>query len=517
MDTHIQKILEELYAIDPTLRAHEDKLVPLISKLAASKPAIPLDQAFVKRLKKQLSTPAAKPPFQDTVVMPSWPGYSMFGFAFAGIAALVIAISVGAIVLYPRGQANPRPSSPLLGMHIEDAGEHAFGTLGAPGTALQPESATQSAPSGRDMMSAPVPPPGMGIGGGMGGGGANAIRIAPMPPVPTPDQVSYRYVYAGDSFSVETQAPVYQRIKGTVQSARDLMPFLQKFSAGLVNPGSFTDINMRMLQLDENRDNGYSINIDFAEGAIYVHLIWEKWQIMGKEYQPLTASEIPPDSEIMKIAADFVHAHGIDLSAYGDPVVDNQWKLYAMGADAARSMPIYAPDAVSVLYPLRLEGNKVYEYGGIPQGLSITVNVRDRRVSSVSNLVAQHYKKSNYALETDASRLIKIAEQGGGVYGTPEFEGNVRDIKLGTPERVLLHYSMYSGSEAEGKELEVPALAFPILDKPSDAPWLPSRVIVPLPKDILEQQTQILPPMPMEVKSSTGKAGAPPAPVLPER
>ena len=54
MNEKINKILEELYQIDPSLKEHEYKIKILLDKMITNKPDDNINSAFVERLQNEL-------------------------------------------------------------------------------------------------------------------------------------------------------------------------------------------------------------------------------------------------------------------------------------------------------------------------------------------------------------------------------------------------------------------------------------------------------------------------------
>jgi hypothetical protein len=137
-----------------------------------------------------------------------------------------------------------------------------------------------------------------------------------------------------------------------------------------------------------------------------------------------------------------------------------------------------------ITYPLMLDGMPVYESWGIPSGLQVLVDIREKKVSSVNNLTTLSYERSAYALETDAADITLVATQGNG--GAPTKLMRERDSAstrvLDTPQIVLMKY--YRDVDSHNEELLIPAMRFPIRGA-TDAST-PKYIMVPLVKDIVD-------------------------------
>lgn len=508
MDPTIQKILQDLYAIDPTLYQYESRVISLISKLLASRPNVPLDRAFAARLRTELLNSARASNASRAV---RW-GMPRVRYMFAGIT--VFALGLG-LVMYSFYTDRSEPGGgPVFAMHIEDAGENAFGTLkigpereaqdssqDAPGPASKEGGGTSSVPKrstirsmsesgGGSLSSVPVPPSaaipppptvdgragsGFGIGGDKGGDSIASPLIYP--------EIAYRFTYAGEPFTVDSKGSVYQRVKGSGIAGEEIAGILRHAANELFDANALSNPKLHSVELSEDRDGGYTVHANLQEGMVFISQQWETSARAGEELKPVGMHEVPADSVLIGTARDFIKKFGIDATPYGEPFVDNTWRDYMRAAGA--NMPeMYAPEAITIIYPLNIDDKEVYEHGGARHGLTVTVDTRFKNIVSVSNLMTHRYKKSDYVLETDTARLISIAEQ----VGTPIYvrkDLKIQTIKLGTPIRILVkHWITVEKSE---NELIIPALAFPVLDRSAQGSWLPPSIIVPLPKDILNE------------------------------
>ena len=217
-------------------------------------------------------------------------------------------------------------------------------------------------------------------------------------------------------------------------------------------------------------------------------------------YRPLKLANLPADDKIIAAADKFMSDFGISVAGYGQPFVQNDWRMNYESQPSTAD--VYAPDSLTVIYPLKLNGREVFDESGNKSGLSVNVSVRDMVATGVWGLASQQYQSSAYDTEKDSSRLIGIAENGG-FRQYRYFDENARNMKqveLGTPTLAYVRMWMYKDNASE--ELFVPAYIFPITKKPAGIYLYQQNIIVPVIKDILDQDNQMPVPMPMEVKSS---------------
>jgi hypothetical protein len=198
----------------------------------------------------------------------------------------------------------------------------------------------------------------------------------------------------------------------------------------------------------------------------------------------MTAENLPSDDAILSAAAHFVTTWGIDVRAYGAPVIgESEIALARTGAT-----DVFIPESATVIYPMLVEGNEVYSsWSSAPTGLRISVNLRDLTVTNAYDALTHAYNASSYELTQDTA-LINTLLAGGG--NAPiMYEGmTIHEVvvPLNNPERTLMEYALYENGQS--RTLFIPALRFTLQD-PSLLPWTSGVVMVPLVKDIAEAQS----------------------------
>src|SRR3989338_6414199 len=186
----IQRLLEDLYAIDPSLRSHEAELVRILEMFQDLRPDTKFDSRFAEQLRAQLtrrSAPVSRPDNWLTALF-----MKKMSFAIAG-SALVLVLAVAAVYYGSGSKKAPRRLASLdLGQEqqqVKMLAERAFGDLQAQGQqdgALTPEAAGT--------------PVGFGGGGGIAMKDADLRFSAPISPeiYPYPYE-RLRFVYSGDA------------------------------------------------------------------------------------------------------------------------------------------------------------------------------------------------------------------------------------------------------------------------------------------------------------------------------
>ncbi len=318
------------------------------------------------------------------------------------------------------------------------------------------------------------------------GGSFDGKMIAP-DTMPAYQGTYYQYVYQGDEFSLDNgELAVLKRIKG--ENAKNNFG---NFNLGLLNLNSFSDAGLNNFNLVEDQKFGYSIYVSLVEGSISLSENWEKWY--GPNYTPkeFKNTDIPADETIIALTDDFLSKHNIDAKLYGQAVVQkNNYNIMLpmVKAESDTVSSIYpVSNSVSVTYPLLIEGKQVYDDWGTKQGLQLNVNLEFNKVSSLYNLSTQNYQSSNYKMETDKDKILKLLLNGSiyPYYNYQENDAKVVEVAVGTPKLEYVRTWQYKNNSND--ELLVPALVFPILNpEKTDNPYK-TNVVIPLAQNIIEQ------------------------------
>ncbi len=489
LDSRIQAFLDDLYAIDPELKTHEEELLPLLHQLLHADPGREPDAAFVQELRSRLQHRA-------TELSSSSPSLSslMNRFLYAGagaLAALVIAIPA---VYYGTQETAPAATgTSLFAYHVTDAPANAFGSL----QSVQTEGGPRNQSGGG--------------GGGVGGGGngyASAVPAAApsvaMDSAATADaklvapgeygEISqYHYTYSGALPELpEGTVSVLKRERGNRPGIGSI---LNTFALGNIDLASFDGAVIDSASFSQDEQYGYNFSVMLKEGTVFINQNWEKWphpenacrdEACYQRYR-VKIGELLPDADLLRIAAAFVTEHGIDTAQYGEPEVDNAWRRdYDRSTDKAQ---YYIPESQQVLYPLLLDGRPVYDQGGAKTGIRVSVSNREKRVSDVWGIQSQSYTRSAYdavsgsgAIHAFLGKLDSIDKQ----FYSPNAKIKNIDVTLGEP--VLGYVTYYAYDKVPAQELVVPALIFPVTGT-SDAanPIWRQNVVVPLAAELLAQ------------------------------
>ncbi len=429
---------------------------------------------------------------------------------------IVLAIAAAGLWLLQQGKApllkvaDRRNSTELLSgkYAVKDVPANSFGELNSQNLTTPTNNKSASADSGSRLSasenmpqsspsSAPV---------GLGGGGSGDFKM-----MPYPGGEQYRFVYKGEALAgLEATQSVYKRIiPGQSHSLAERV--ISVLSFGLLDLTNFHNSALQSFVLNEDVEYGYNVNVDVSQGSVNIYQNWEKWpQPFNNcrdekcfEQSRLKKEDMLSAQESINIADNFLVTYGISKEAYGQPQIREDWVQIYEKMPVADRVNFYYPETVQVVYPKLIDSKEVFDESGFSYGLTLQVDIRTKKVSSMYELTTQQYEKSEYVGETDAQRIQKIAEQGGFrnyVYNSPNTK--IINLELGTPSKEMVNM-WYAKDGKSGEPLYVPALVFPITNYDKSNYWR-RNVIVPLIKEMLDSDNNGA-PIPVDMmKGGTG-------------
>ncbi|HMQ02282.1 MAG TPA: hypothetical protein PKD79_04450, partial [Candidatus Doudnabacteria bacterium] len=343
-----------------------------------------------------------------------------------------------------------------------------------------------------------------------GSGGSDA-SILPYPE-------GYRFVYEGAEISELAEVHNVLKRQKPVQTESVVSRIIRIFSFGLIDLTRFNNTRIQNFAFIEDKEYGLGVNVDLNYGNVNIYQNWEKWPQLGYGCEGLldeqvfmelerrgqaengsyeycgvlpriSEGDIPSDDEAIAIARQFVSDYGVSMEGYGEPRVYEYYPWRIAYEQATNKTSFYFPENVQVLFPLVLEGQSVYDEGGHPTGMTVNIDVRTRLVNGMYGLETKQFQRSEYKGETDANRLLQIAERGGYRNGFWDGGSNIATLRLDTPtiEMVRIWYSVDPMNQ--GEELLVPSLVFPIKNATENNYWR-KTIIVPLVRDLLDNENQ---------------------------
>lgn len=516
MDKKIQSILSDLYKIEPKLKESEKKLIQIIEALLEAKPDTKFDQAFAQNLKTKL--------------IQNKPTTKSFNFGFMRKITYVISGMAGAFVLvfagyfamqngFISGISSKESKMLAFEPNIVEVGENAFGNLvneqestGLGGNRTTQETASQSPqpvesedsahPATAKIISSSDNAVAESTGAESSSSETQFSEIktssstvtgpAFMPPY---QPTIYKYTYEGDDFSSllkDEKVDVLRKAKGNLEK-NAVLDFINNFDFGLVNISKFSDLYLQNISVAEDHEFGYTIFADFENGNISINQNWLKWpqcdQQCWNTRKSLTLEDLPEDSTVIKATDAFLQEYGIDTSVFGKPVINKYW-LRDMASAKLYGYEPYVPESISVTYPLMINSQEVYYDSGTITGMDVSYDIRLSKVTGLYNLSGNDFESSKYEAVTSKDDIMKWIEKGGWQsypIAYEQVEGSKPvEIKVGSPKLGYMKYWNYRANE--NNELLIPALIFPITQKPEeDVYFYKDSLMIPLAKEFLEQ------------------------------
>jgi hypothetical protein len=532
MEKDIEKILEDVYLIDPELKKHEEDLKKILAEIIQKRPDTKFDESFKEELKLKLLSRAEdliaekklKTNWFSGIFMVKNFSYAVFGaglviFILAPVLFLVSFQNQVLQVMPKNEKATQKQAIFTTGIH--QAQNEAFGKLSS--MAAQSLNVSETANGSRSL--APVAQ-GMGGGGGVASASGvstvsadSSVASSKMMMPYNPEKINYRYVYEGEEFSLqESELPVYKRIKDNSGGQR-LAGVLAGLGFGFVDLSKFDNLKINNLNLTEDKEFGYMLSVNLDENSISISQNWMKWPNFYNNCQTeecfaknrLQPGDVPADDQVISVAKDFLVNLGINMEYYGPAFVQDAWRAeYARAEDKSNA---WVPDSLNVIFPLIINEQTAYDMGGERSGLNISVDIRNMKVSGAYDITGNNYESSAYEAIMDADKIMESVKKGGyqnylgaTVYADPD---KTVEIKLDSPTIELVRYYNYNNENGATEELFIPALIFPVKSVSDDTAYFYRKsVIVPLAKEIFEAENDNRAlPVPMPLSATGGSEG----------
>ncbi len=522
MKKNLKQFLEELYQLDPSLQAKEEQLLKILDEMLTNRPNAHFDEAFKAELHRKIRAEISLE--KGHIRTTHWKN-TLIGF-FAGAGGVAFAAFAVFQFVNPPAVINTSTVSPQaisttalaevdFGFKAEQKPNQAFGAIrfSDQPTSKDAKGLEAGKSSGGGMRYTAVAPTAAPAATSRPSGAPEATSVTPatepatlkmsstdsriaMPPY---EMKTYKYIYSGSGLVIkDSEMSVYQKQKNTLTSA-EAQSLLSNFKVSSIDLSKFSDLLVNSIDLAENKQFGHTINMNFGEGTMFISKNWTKWpQINCQDDACYKANQtkladVPSDDASLAIAAKFLKDYKLDVSAYGKPFVNNDWKKqYEAATDKSTA---YVPDAVTVMYPLVIDGKTVYEEYGQAKGMTLTIDIKSGIVSDVSGIEKLNFASSKYSVETDFKKILEVASKGGRngfsfPYPIASTDDTTKvttiDVKLGEPTMSFTH--IYEYKDGESNEYIVPALIFPVTQTPKEGEYFSDKIIVPIVKDFFESK-----------------------------
>ncbi|MFA6327449.1 MAG: hypothetical protein WCX15_01050 [Bacilli bacterium] len=401
------------------------------------------------------------------------------------ITSVIILLSISFIIVGSGKQSNTDTNNNLIvksyldnlkDITIIDKGENFFGKLNLNNNVSEPNSlssreiaVSQSAYGAGDISTA-----------------VSNSKIAPI----DSRVLKYNYKYKGENFLLfPSEVQVYKKVNPDL--SKELVGDLKNKDISLLNINNLNNIGINNMTIFEDRDYGYYFYLGLIDGSFSIYKNWDRWPISNSivacdskglcsSDNGLTVEDIPSDEKILEISNKFLADYGVSVKNYGLGEVQKSWfNNYLLS-----SAKTYIPETMTVVYPLMIDGLTVYEQSGNKYGLTVEIDIREKKVSGVYNLMYQYFESSSYTTENNIENVIIKAEQGGlypdYYYGDQSQVDNL-DINIESASLGLVRTWQYDNNTRTSFELYVPAYIFPITTETSSI--YKENIVVPALED----------------------------------
>lgn len=515
MKKNIQAFLNELYAIDPSLKEKEAQLEKIIATMTALSPDVKMDENFKTNLRLQIAQTIQSEKLKNYQVSskPNLLQIISYVFGWVGVAAFGFFIFQDQFISNKIVQTPVTEESQTVQFKstVVQAQANSFWKLNtlwidgnAKGWAVRemanvasiagdvavsapaPESAPQALPASEMAVSdlktenidiAEAPP----SDGNMRSSKmmiAWDAMIAPVDPNYVPEV--YRYTFSGSlDLEIPQNLTVYKK-DTTKTDTSSLVNILKGVNFNWVDLGNFSNLALSNISLNENKDFGYSLYMDFDGGNLSLSKNWTKWPQVN--FEEIQKAPVIQEDEAKKIASDFLKQYNIDLSSYGNPVIEQNYMM-ALAKMSARIAPDFYTPTPTVIYPLVIDGKEVKEEYGQYAWVRIEIDAQSKKVSSINGMSVATYIASQYQVENNVENILKVANVWGryGFYDMGTDNVKITNIALKNPKLTYINTYNYKNNIQE--QFVIPAIIFEV-EKPENTEYFYQETItVPLLKD----------------------------------
>jgi len=529
MQRNINKILQDIYQIDDSLRQHEKKLIKIIKQILESRPDTKFDEKFAQKLRAEVMAKARHEMARQAAQLKEQPQSSLINLInrfklmrkeYYMVGAVVIVMLLIIPTVYYVNKSNKIADLGKTKLAFEPSinklKDQAFGSLttqsqtnlkileGGGGGPLRQASEASGIGSAMPAPAGVAQDEAVGLGGG--GGVYSETAQTRAIGVPAPEIINYEFVYNGDDFTIEQEKMSVYRRTTDARISQQLLENINKTNFGIVDLSKFSlsSADVTNFNLVEDKDFGYSIYFNLMDSMISINKNWQKWPRPEMECQELQYpqaqncydkyrlkyEDVPEDSKLIALANQFIKDYNINIGSYGEPEVLKYWQEEYLRVED-KSL-VYISDTIPVVYPLTIERKNVYYEGGEKSGLTAEVDIRYNKVAGLNNIISQNFAKSDYEMETDNSKIMEITKQGG-VYPIYKQANPTKTItvELGTPEVGLMEMWKYNQEKNKSDILYIPSLVFPVVKASEENYYYSKNLVVPLAKEIIEQRQDV--------------------------
>ncbi len=442
----IEDILSELYAIDPSFKRHEADLRSLVKRLRLAKPDFSIDDAFVRRLRSDILYSGKPKPVSFLIrsyfIQTSKNLFrsSAFGMAIALVLLVPIAYTAN---LYQKNQSvsyKVDNASVSLGeeQEISYKPQNAFGVVALTATTSPALQATPTPNFSSIIASSTM----------------SAI-FATSTATTTPPA----YIFNGSAPTLSQPTANVLETDTSSAARSELLANIQNLGFELSDMTSIADANdsVGTIEVQESKPFGYIVTMNLNKMTITISKNPASWP--DESNLPLTTNLNATDT--INIALIFLKQHNINTLNYGPATLVSENS---------------ASSTATVLLPLIINHQNVFNTDGSSYGINISVDQKLEKVTAVTGITLQKYTASAYPVETNFTNILNILDASNATTTATTTTATVASTtpELGTPASGLIHYIV------NDNEFFVPGLIFPVASSTE-------LVTVPLLKNTIEK------------------------------
>lgn len=488
MGKDVEKILQELYQIDESLKQKENELTKIIQNMLLLKPNIKMDENFKLALKERISEKITSEKLQNYMSRRKLNIWQIFSYIFwtAWIAAFSFFIFGETFAPHMLTSENKTSQeSDILSFNsfiletntdfwnLKNVWVNGWGfggwlekmSLKSSGMVedmmVESSSLMMDAPESAWMVE------------------GTDMRILPVEPIGIPEIYRYNFSWALNIHIPET-LPIYKKSK-VADLWKNFVEKFWNFSFNGLDISRFSDLSAGNISLNQEKKYGYSINIDFSNGYLNIYKNWDKWP--QKNYDENKQIDLLSDDELLQIANNFMKEYKIDVSQYWTAQIDTNYDSILREFSTSKKAPSYIPENTYILYPSLLDGKEIIEESGEKSWVKVEIDIQEKKVSSVLWLKIEQYAKSDYKIENNTDNILHIANAWWRFWLEIEKVENAQyiDIKLKNPKLQYVHIYHYTQNNWQ-EEFLIPAIVFEI-ENNDENNFMSKIISVPLLKD----------------------------------
>lgn len=517
MKPEIQSLLQELYQVDAQLKNHEEKIVSIITKMIEAKPNIEINETFKTSLKQEIKeyithqkvtnySSSSKPNLWNILsYIFGWAWVAAFSFFIIWWWTLnaptsntqtdqIALTDSDSLIAFENTitpiQGNFGSLANLLagetwwkwwgGDWLDQA--MAFEEIPSPmSIKMQTENTTDdktvSTSRNFDMEREVLV-------------NETAVdMIMPFPdgeyPIWIPEIYRYNFSWEFD-LEIPEQMSVYKKVSSWIDNQFDIQKILSGMKIPAIDMWKFSNLWVSHITLDENKPFWHSISISLDTPSVSIYSNWKQWpQEMYNENKPST---IIWEDELINIAQRFLQEKSISTSPYGQPKIDSYYNNIINTYATTKILPQYHISNASVVFPVIVDENEVQEEYGWYHGLTVEIDLNEKKVSAVYGLSKYDFQEAKYDVENNTQNILKVAQVGGrwGFYDASEVYGQDAkyiDIEITSPKLTYINNYKYDETNFSDEQYLIPAVVFEVVKNGSND-YYGDSITIPLIKDL---------------------------------